>query len=488
MADLKKSIIPAVVFGVLFFSHAFGATNRDVCESGCAYSTIKAALNAAEDTDTVRVAQGLYFENFLRIEDSITVTIQGGWDTGFTSRSTDPSLTVIDGMGQDGVFYIYASYDEAISVTIEGLTITNGKDLNGGGIFARAVAGSESTTDTILNLTLTNNWIMANQVYNEGGGVSISAETYSNTSSALVDLNCSNNRIAQNVAGVDGGGLQIYGYSGFSYSKKSLFRFNITDNEINGNTAAIGGGVHIKLTRTDYEQGGNGSTIIANDINGNTALGEWGGLSLQLNECSSSTLQIVNNVISGNHAYWYSGGACIDSDLASPVINFINNTITSNHGLGLEVISEGYGGTPDNLVLNFSNNIIYGNHVASTGSNDVELDNYSDGNLVVNSSNNSIEQLAKNTVVYNDNGGNLTTDPLMGDDFHIRAGSPAINSANAALAPVTDKNGDARGQGRRTGALMNILEVTTRPNCRRRMLATLWNTDQCFYRLLRPIR
>jgi len=446
MAKLKRSITLATLFGVLLFSHAFGATNRDVCESGCTFSSIQAALDAAEDGDTVRVAQGLYFENDIRIDDPITVTIQGGWNTSFTSRSSDPRLTIIDGMGLDRVFYIYASYDETISVTIEGLTITNGKRGDGGGIYARARAGTSSTTDSILNLTLTNNRIVANQAFYWGGGIYVSASTSSDVGSALVDFNLNNNRIAHNSACSDGGGLVINGYSNSSYSRNSLLRFNIIDNEINGNTANNdGGGVYIILDRTDYEEGGSGSMIKRNDINGNWAWDDAGGLYLDLDECSSSTLPIINNVISGNYASttWDAGGARINSDDANPVINFYNNTITNNTGYGLEVDADGSGGVPDNFVLNLSNNIIYGNQVASSGSDDVDLDNQSDGNMVVNSSNNSIGQLYED-VTYNDNGGNLTTDPLMGDDFHIRSGSPAINSANAALAPATDKDGNAR--------------------------------------------
>jgi len=444
MAKLKKSIILATAFGALLFSHAFGATNRDVCESGCTYSSVQAALDAAQDTDTVRVAQGLYLENDITINDSITVTIQGGWDTSFTSRSSDPGLTIIDGMGLDSVFYIYASYDETVSVTIEGLTITNGADSSGGGIYARARVGTSSTTDTILNLTLTNNRIVANQTYGSGGGIYVYADTRSDTVSALVDLKFNNNRIAQNVSSNYGGGVYVEGFASSSYSKKSLVRFNITDNEINGNTAEEGGGVSIDLYRTDYEKGGSGSMIKGNHINGNMALYDWGGLFLYLYDCSSSTLPIVNNVISGNHARRDTGGAYIDSRISSPVINFVNNTITRNTGLGLEVESDGDSGAPDNFVLNLSNNIIYGNQVVSSGSDDVDLDNYSDGNMVVNSSNNNIGQLDENDVTYNDNGGNLTSDPLLGDDFHISAGSPAINSGNATLAPSTDKDGNDR--------------------------------------------
>ncbi|MDZ7696108.1 MAG: hypothetical protein U5R49_03985 [Deltaproteobacteria bacterium] len=95
MAKERSLFIAVMVLQVVFVCSVFGATNRDVCPSGCAYSTIEEALAAAEDGDTVRVAQGLYYEN-LSIRNPITVTIQGGWDATFASRSSDPSLTILD--------------------------------------------------------------------------------------------------------------------------------------------------------------------------------------------------------------------------------------------------------------------------------------------------------------------------------------------------------------------------------------------------------
>ncbi|MEA3240255.1 MAG: hypothetical protein U9P37_01535, partial [Pseudomonadota bacterium] len=178
MLFTKKSIMLAIIFTGLFFSSAFAA-DLDVCPTGCAYSSIQAAVNEASDGDTIRVAQGLYFEN-IRIQNPITVTIQGGWDSTFSTRSSDPALTVVNGMGLYSVFYIRAYNDENITVTIEGLTITNGCDRDGGGIYAAAYAGSSCTTDSSLNLLLSNNRIVGNWASNGGGGIYVDASTYSN--------------------------------------------------------------------------------------------------------------------------------------------------------------------------------------------------------------------------------------------------------------------------------------------------------------------
>jgi pectin methylesterase-like acyl-CoA thioesterase len=65
--------------------------NRDVCTSGCPYSSLQEAINAADDGDTIRVAQGRYFENIV-INNPITLTILGGWSQDFLTRSNDPPL------------------------------------------------------------------------------------------------------------------------------------------------------------------------------------------------------------------------------------------------------------------------------------------------------------------------------------------------------------------------------------------------------------
>ncbi len=430
-----------MVFNLFFFSIAFGATNRDVCETGCPYSSIQAAVDAAQDTDTIRVAQGLYFEN-VTINDSITLTIQGGWDQTFTTRSTDPTLTVVNGMGLDSVFYINASSDESISVAIDGLTITNGLASSGGGIYAYAYAGSSSTTDTLVALTLSNNRIVGNSTWNSGGGLYAYAYTYSDTGIAKVDITITNNRIAENNAN-NGGGVYINGYSSTSHSKRSVARFGLMGNEINGNFSTNGGGAYINLSNSDSALGGVSSYIESNDINGNHALSGIGGLYLYLDNALSPDLNIVNNVISGNYDKSGSGGVRLSSYLSNPVISFINNTITKNTGNALTAYSDGYGGVSDNFVLNLYNNILYGNYLPSSTSDEIILDNYSDGNMVVHSGSNTMGKLNEDSD-YHDEGGNLTSDPLIGDDFHLLSGSPAINTANTTYAPATDKDGNAR--------------------------------------------
>ena len=67
-----------------------------VCPTGCDQNSIQAAIDASGPGDTIKVAQGTYYEN-VSVLDSKQFTVQGGWSNTFTTKTSDPSLTVIDG-------------------------------------------------------------------------------------------------------------------------------------------------------------------------------------------------------------------------------------------------------------------------------------------------------------------------------------------------------------------------------------------------------
>ncbi|MCK4413553.1 MAG: right-handed parallel beta-helix repeat-containing protein [Candidatus Eisenbacteria sp.] len=105
------------------------------------YSTIQAAINAAQDGDTVMIADGTYTGPGNRGLDF------GGKAITVTSSSHDPELCIIDCQDSGRGFYFHSG--EGSGSVVEGMTITNGVD-SYGGIFC-TVSSSPTLTNCILS-------------------------------------------------------------------------------------------------------------------------------------------------------------------------------------------------------------------------------------------------------------------------------------------------------------------------------------------------
>jgi len=200
------------------------AAELHVCSSGCAYSSVQAAVDAANPGDVIKVAAGDYTDISARkgvtqvVYISKTVTIQGGYTTAFT-EPPDPNAnsTTLDAGGQGRVLYITGD----ISPTVEGLRITGGDaDGLGGHLWGYDAGGGVC----IITATVT---VMDSQVFSNtalaGGGL------YVRGSATLIS-----NTIADNIAKSQGGGLYISGDA------------TLTGNTLTGNKSqANGGGLYV---------------------------------------------------------------------------------------------------------------------------------------------------------------------------------------------------------------------------------------------------
>jgi len=233
------------------FSHIAG--DVFVCPTGCDHDSIQAAIDASGAGDTIKVAQGIYHE-IISIADSKEFTLQGGWNSTFTTKTNNPALTVIDGEIEDvgAGSYSVLAFDAysgvSINATIENLTLRNGNQSEGGGVYA--VAHDSGT----LNLTLLKNVIRDNQA-TDGGGIYVSS-----ASSGEIQLTMINNLIFNNSAPYGAG---IFAVAGDSSSLTASLIFNtITDND-----ADTGGGLYA------LSEGGTLSVWVNNSILwGNSAL------------------------------------------------------------------------------------------------------------------------------------------------------------------------------------------------------------------------
>ncbi len=239
------------------------------------YATIKGAIDAAVEGDTILVADGTYTGSL-----NLNLTWDGSEKHLTLKSENGPENCIID-CEENGRGFEFISSSQNSQDVIDGFTITNS---SAGGIFCQAAS------PTIRNCVITGN---SSEDY--GGGI------YCEASSSLIQ-NCA---ITGNTAACSGGGI-------LCYDNPSL---TITDCTITGNTATYdsGGGI------ASYYNSG---VLIANCIiSGNTA--EYaGGI-----YCEASSPHVQNCVISGNSAEDHAGGIdCYDN--SSPVIT--NCTITGN--------------------------------------------------------------------------------------------------------------------------------------------------------------
>src|ERR1700733_834477 len=95
-------LLVAVIVGVGIRSTALAGRLR-VCANGCPYSTIQAAIDAAQTGDTIKIAPGTYTENprILPPTAAKRLTLQG----------SGALTTIVDGNQQDLVLEVDTDYD-----------------------------------------------------------------------------------------------------------------------------------------------------------------------------------------------------------------------------------------------------------------------------------------------------------------------------------------------------------------------------------------
>ena len=252
-----------------------------------AFTTIQAAIDAADPGDNIWVAQGVYAES-LTLADGVGVC--GGFDgteTAFTQRDVAAHAAVIDAQGAR-----HAVVLQGVSETwLDGFVLTGADasgtapDDSGGGVYCDGA----DTTNVIANCT-----IYGNGAINHGGGIACY-----NGSSPLIHA-C---RICNNSSNDDGGGL--YCVSGSNPT--------VVNSVFSGNCSGDFGGAIACYTDCVLE-------LVNCVISGNEAY-RAGALRL-----SSSDAAITNCTVSANTASYLYGGVHLGA--SSPLIV---NTVFSDH-------------------------------------------------------------------------------------------------------------------------------------------------------------
>lgn len=405
-------------------------------------TTIQAGINAASEGDTVLVAPGTYVENIDFMGKAITVTSSGG-----------PEVTTIDG-GQKGIVVRFANSETRVSV-INGFTITN----DAPPLPEQVTFWTDGVFVGQSNPTITNNIITNNRGYGievSFGSAYISGNTISHTDTAndpRFDYGCDYD---------DGAGIHIGGTSN-GITDPPVIDHNTIEQNLG---YCLGGGIALYAAPL--------STIISNNIIAhNQSLGFGGGV-FEVN----GSVSLHQNLIYDNVAGVAGGGAYLamgsENGATGPLNVFLtNNTIYGNTIVvnpkilaswidGSQVALPGYVSQ-----LGFFNNLIIANDAYAAIACWPTYQYLSGAPPVVVS--NDVRNVrgpayggwctspAGNT-------GNISADPKFknppGGDFHLLAGSPAIDTGfNAAPGSLATDIESAQRIQNATGATEPLVDM-----------------------------
>jgi uncharacterized repeat protein (TIGR01451 family) len=336
------------------------AADLTVCLEGtpfCTYTSIQAAVDAANPGDVIKVAAGTYTGTNTYggtaqvVYISKTLTIQGGYTTTDNfGGSPDPvaNPTTLDALGGGRVMVLTGN----ITPTVEGLGITGGDAYLLGGFVEEIDSGGGiyiyGATATISNCTIYSNTASSGSI-GAGGGLSLISSL-----ATLIGNTVTGNTASSAYDGW-GGGLALYD------SDATLDGNTITDNTASSAYDGWGGGLALVYSDATLESNtvqentassaawGNGggiyledspATLIGNQVISNTAssagFGEGGGIYSGWNDFGVITL--TGNTVCGNTASsagdGYGGGINLTDSPAILTDNMVTNNTASSVGDG----------------------------------------------------------------------------------------------------------------------------------------------------------
>jgi parallel beta-helix repeat protein len=237
--------------------------------------TIQAAIDAAQDGDSILVAPGTYLENLALWDKDITLESESGAEA-----------TIVDGQGLGSVLMLEHLPDHGARVS--GFTFRNGVAIYGGG----GISGGGGAD------LIENNIIVDNSAPGQGGGI------YLGSSDATVR----HNRIARNVSKQWAGGISMEGgiiednviednragdHGGGLVMSLDMHAPLVRRNVIRRNSSAYGGGVYVTF--------GNSARFFDNLVYGNAATTAGGGVDVSMLNGHRGG-RWVNNTIADNTA------------------------------------------------------------------------------------------------------------------------------------------------------------------------------------------
>ena len=406
----QEVLIITVLFAIFALSVCVGyvsAATYTVCPSGCDYTRIQAAIEAADLCDTIKVHSGTYYEH-VNVNKQL---ILKGVDTG----SGKP---VVDASGSDSAITLSAG-----GITLDGFTATNS-------------GSSREDADAGIRVTSNNNIITGNNVSNNNGsgiylnscgnnitgntfvndGLFVTNNSYQNTvksnivngkplvyleeasgmgvtdAGQVILVNC-NNITVDNLDLSDASvGVELLGTEDSIISNNTLSNnrvgiclgYSCNNNNITGNTAS-----NNLIHGIVLENSSNSNNIIGNSANNN-----YGGGIVLMDSCNNNN--ITGNTASYNWAGIVLGYSCNNN-------NIIGNNASYNNCGGIVL---GYSCNSNNIIgNNASYNNCNGIEFTDSNNNNITCNNVSYNNdygISLNSSSNNA--ITGNNVGYNNYG------------------------------------------------------------------------------------
>ncbi len=309
------------------------------------YTSLQAAIDDADNGDTILLASGTCTENITIDNKDVTImssagsgsTFINGNAAGRTFTITNGSDIVLNGVTvQNG--YISSGYGGGIYISDSSPTIVNSLVTGNHSQYAGAiyVTGASSTV-TITDTTVSSNTssLHGPGIYLlNGGSAVISGSTISNNSTPIgsgggicmgasidASLSISDSTISGNSVSSLGGGISI-GASGGTVS------LNIDGSTISGNSSQQGGGIYITDTGATFT-----GTISDSTFSSNSSTLNGGAMTL----LALDSMTITGSTFSDNTSV--SGGGIHVGNGAGNIFTISDSTIRDNNSTG-----SGYGG------------------------------------------------------------------------------------------------------------------------------------------------
>ncbi len=243
----------ALVVGLAFAQNAGAAIT--VCKSGCSYTSIQAAVNAAPNGATIQVMEGVYI-------GSVVIT-----NKNLTLKGVEANFTVID-RGPVSVSpappAIQLNCTSSHQITITDVTITGGVPSEGFG-----GSGLENNGCTVI----LSNAVVTNNGSRMGGGISNDG-----------NMTVKSSTIINNGAELGGGGIDNEG-------TLTLVSSFVSDNTTT--SPGYGGGIQ------------NGGTLV---VRYSTISNNYGPYAGGIVNVVGGTAQVIESVVANNNAYFDGGG------------------------------------------------------------------------------------------------------------------------------------------------------------------------------------